>query len=329
MAIQRNQTGEVSDLELGQFARDVDEGLSAAQKRLSSKYFYDDNGSRLFQQIMQMPEYYLTDCEQEILQLQAAEIGAAIELPDPFRLIELGAGDGQKSQFLLKQLLEDQRNFVYAPVDISAEANQLLEERMKAALPGLRVESITSDYFELLADPSRAGGEPVFLMFLGSNIGNFPAEAAVSLLQKFAGFMQAGDKLLIGFDLKKDPGRIKLAYDDPHGITRAFNLNLLLRINRELGADFMPDQFEFYSHYDPLSGEVRSFLVSQKAQDVHIDALEKTYQFDRFELIWTEVSKKYSLAEIEELALAGGFRLKNHFLDCKHFFCDSLWERSA
>ena len=180
--------------------------------------------------------------------------------------------------------------------------------------------------FEILK-VNKQSAYPSLLLFLGGNIGNYNADKAKHLLGLFYDNMKLGDKLLIGFDLKKNPITIHNAYYDSHGITKRFNLNLLLRINRELDADFKIDDFDFYCHYNPLTGDVKSYVISLRKQTVSLGALNKTIDFDYNELIWTELSKKYSIEDIQELADHSNFKLNTNFLDCKHYFTDSLWEK--
>lgn len=308
------------------FAQDVLKGLSANNKYLSSKYFYDDNGSRIFQEIMNMPEYYLTDAEFEILSMQSKQIVEALKFSTPFNIVELGAGDGFKTFKLLEYLVKNHIDFNYVPIDISQEAIDILCNRLKERLPGITIKPQVGDYFEILKE-NKQSDYPSLLLFLGSNIGNYSEDKAIELLQLFNDNIKVGDKLLIGFDIKKNPIIIHNAYYDPHGITKRFNLNLLLRINRELEADFKIDDFDFYCHYNPLTGDVKSYIVSLKKQQVELRALNTTIYFDYNELIWTELSKKYSLEEIENLAGNTNFKLNTNFLDCKHYFTDSLWEK--
>ncbi len=308
------------------FAQDVLEGLSATNKHLSSKYFYDDNGSRIFQEIMHMPEYYLTDSEFEILSLQAKQIIDSVGFNQPFNIIELGAGDGFKTFKLLEYLVNQEIDFHYVPIDISQEAIDSLSSKLLERLPNLSIQAKRGDYFEMLQDLKQSE-TPSLLLFLGSNIGNYLEDKANELLTLFQENMKKGDKLLIGVDLKKNPLIIQKAYLDDGGITKKFNLNLLLRINRELGADFKIDDFEFYSYYNPDTGNVKSYIVSLRNQKVHIKTLDTTFDFRYDELIWTELSKKYSLEEIEKLAKNNGFSIQQNFLDCKHYFVDSLWEK--
>jgi len=309
------------------FAKDVDEGLSASPKWLSSQYFYDDRGSRIFQQIMAMPEYYLTNCEFEILNTRSQEIYQDIGFSGHFNVIELGPGDGAKSKEMLAGFLEAGADVTYVPIDISGKAISLLVERLNKMLPGLRVNPQIGDYFETMDKIEAQEDCPNLVLLLGSNIGNYTDAAAVDLLKHIHDHMRAGDRLLVGFDLQKNPVRIRNAYDDPHGITRDFNLNLLSRINRELGGDFKLDQFDFYCCYEPLSGELRSYLVSLREQLVTIESIAKKIDFQRDELISTELSRKYTRTEIERLAAVAGFKFNAHYLDSKNYFSDTLFTR--
>lgn len=320
MAMHRNQTSEIIT---NQFAEDVHDGLSSAFKNLPSKYFYDDEGSRLFQKIMALPEYYLTNCEFDILQNQSNNIYTALKFKTHFNVVELGAGDGTKTIELLKALTEANADFTFIPVDISSEAISILDKKVKTALPNVDIKSKVGDYFEVLEE-IRTDKSPSLVLFLGSNIGNYPHTEAVELLNLIQEELRANDKLLIGFDLKKNPNIIGPAYNDAQGITKAFNMNLLTRINSELGGNFNLAQFDFYSHYNPESGAVKSYLVSLEKQSVSLSSINKTYHFEKTELIYTELSKKYSIDEIEEMASKTGFSCSKHFMDSKNFFSDSL-----
>lgn len=312
--------------ELITFISDVDNGLSAPQKYLSSKYFYDDNGSKIFQQIMKMPEYYLTNSEFEILKEQSFDIHKATGFDQGFNIIELGAGDGAKTIELLRELTERNCDFTYMPIDISEKAIKLLENNVFSELPQVNIQSRVGDYFEILKELS-FNEKPGLILFMGANIGNYSDNEVLVLLGEIHRFMKPGDQLMIGFDLKKNPHTIRLAYDDPHGITKAFNMNLLTRINRELEANFDLDQFDFYATYNPETGEVKSYLISLENQEVRIDALEKTFHFAKDELIYTEQSKKYSHRQIEQIAQKCGFKVLRNFTDSRSYFVDSLWKR--
>lgn len=308
------------------FAEDVLKGLTDKKKHLSSRYFYDDEGSHIFQQIMKMPEYYPTDCEFEILSEQSEEILEQLNFEEKFNIVEFGSGDGTKTKQLLKTFLDKNADFTYVPIDISEEAILILEENIRASLPEIKMNSKVGDYFDILSAISKEEAPNLFL-FLGGNIGNYKKEDAIDLLQKFASGMRKGDKLLMGIDLQKSPRIIQKAYDDPHGITKAFNMNLLKRINRELEADIDLDQFDFYCHYNPENGEVNSYLFSKIKQRFYSRILNKSFVFQQGETIWTELSKKYSFAEIDELAKKLDFKVVENFLDEKRFFTDSLWEK--
>jgi L-histidine N-alpha-methyltransferase len=308
------------------FAKDVHRGLSAPLKHISSKYFYDDIGSGIFQDIMKMPEYYPTACEFEILSLQGEQIINRLRFQEPFNIVEFGAGDGIKTRQLLKKLVSNGTDFSYVPIDISKKAIEELEANMLHHLPDLKMNSKIGNYFSMIEELA-ASHTPSLYLFLGGNIGNYEVNEVNGLLTQFNQSMRPGDKLLTGFDLQKNPATIRCAYDDPKGITKKFNINLLHRINRELGGNFKTNQFDFYSHYNPMNGEVRSYLVSLVAQRVHVQRMDKCYEFRQNELIWTELSKKYTLAEIESTAQQNGFQVVEHFLDCKHYFTDSLWEK--
>jgi dimethylhistidine N-methyltransferase len=310
------------------FADEVEEGLSARPKFLSSKYHYDDEGSRIFQEIMAMPEYYLTNCELDIMKNRAIEILDATGFEGHFNIIELGAGDGLKTKEFLRNLLSANADFTYVPIDISKEAIELLETSMTASLPQLKMNPQVGDYFEVMDKVEAEDNSPSLVLFLGSNIGNFKDEWAVDLLQHMHKHMRTGDKLLVGFDLMKNPNLIRNAYQDAAGVTARFNLNVLARINRELGGNFNLEKFDYYSHYNPLNGEVRSYLYSTIDQEVQVESIGKSFHFEKDEVIWMELSKKYSFLEIEKLGANAGFKFEKHFLDGREFFSDSLFSKT-
>lgn len=306
------------------FAKDVQEGLSRDPKELSSKYFYDQKGDELFQAIMRMPEYYLTDCEHSIFSKQRSEILKAIR-SDPFELIELGAGDGYKTKVLLEYFLAQEVPFVYRPVDISKNVLDALQTDLQHQWPNLPVRPLSGDYFEMMERLHSEHGQRKVVLFLGANIGNYTRKQALRFLEHLRRELEPGDQLLIGFDLKKDPEIILQAYNDSAGITAAFNLNLLERINRELGANFDLDQFSHWETYHPITGEAKSYLISRVEQEVKIDAVDQTFHFEAWEAIDVERSLKYSPIEIEALARAAGFNPVHHFYDERKYFVDSLW----
>lgn len=313
---------------LSQLAIDTFKGLSSNPKYLLSKYFYDDEGSRIFQKIMNMPEYYITDCELEIFSLQKEEITKAI-CPENklFNMVELGSGDGLKTKILLKNMVDSDINFQYIPVDISTAANLELVESLKKELPTLQVEAKTGDYFQKLKNLNGHTSIQKIILFLGSNIGNFSDNETTEFLSQLSANSNTNDKVLIGFDLKKSPAIIMEAYNDPHGHTRRFNLNHLVRLNRELDADFDILKFEQQTTYNPQSGVVKSFLISNSQQTAHIGALEKSFRFGKWEAIFMERSRKYDLQTIDKLALNHGFKVVHNFTDKRNYFVDSLWEK--
>lgn len=312
------------DIKISPFAEDVLNGLSGSNKHLSSRYFYDDNGSRLFMQIMKMPEYYPTGCEFEILAQQSGAIYDQTGFKSKFNIVEFGSGDGIKTKQLLKAFMDREANFTYIPIDISQEALNALEVNILNSLPEIEMKPMAGDYFDVLEVISQEALPNLFL-FLGGNIGNYKHDEAKLLLEKFNAGMKMGDMLLMGMDLQKNPRVIQNAYDDTHGITKAFNINLLKRINRELDADIKLDQFDFYCNYNPENGEVNSYLVSLEKQHFHSTLLNTTFHFEKDELIWTELSKKYTFDSITSLAIETGFTVKHNFMDCRHYFTDSLW----
>jgi len=306
------------------FERDVLAGLALTPKRLSSRYFYDDEGSRLFQEIMTLPEYYLTGCETEIFTEQAdAIVDGFLAAGTDIDVVELGAGDGSKTAILLKRLLERDASVKYSPIDISEEAIAELAENFRTSLPQLTIEPYVGDYFAILDSLRAASDRRKIILFLGSNIGNFSADATKEFLASLRAVMSEDDLLFIGFDLQKDPRVIHRAYDDAAGVTARFNLNLLDRINRELGGNFVKENFLHYANYRPIEGSARSYLISRTKQTVEVAG--QRFEFDRWEPIFMEISQKYTLAMIDSFACEAGFRIVKNFFDSREYYCDSLW----
>jgi L-histidine N-alpha-methyltransferase len=307
------------------FAKEVDQGLSATNKSLPSRYFYDSKGDEIFVKIMNMPEYYLTDAELEIFTKQTSELIRSFGMNgEHFEVVELGAGDGLKVVKLLKQL--NGHNFTYAPIDISINAIKKLQYRLLSEIPGLDFDGQQGEYFEVL-DSLKDVGKKVIL-FLGSNIGNLTDARAHDFMLKISESMNSHDKLLIGFDLKKKPEVIENAYNDPHGYTSEFNLNLLRRINRELGADFLIQKFKHAPEYDNDTGAALSYLESLDEQTVHIQATGNSYTFKRGERIHTEISRKYDVETIHKIAKDTGLIVKKTFYDSRKYFIDVLFEKN-
>ena len=309
-----------------EFAKDIKEGLSQHPKRMYSKYFYDEKGDKLFQEIMKMEEYYLTRSEYEIFSMKKKQIFDAINLDNKaLQLVEFGAGDGLKTKVLLDYLVNEKVDFEYLPIDISESVLKQLSSDLSKRWPEMNVKPIQKTYFKALEGLSSKKRKLV--LFLGSNIGNFNQKEAKKFLSEINNHLNTGDYLLIGADLKKDPNVILDAYNDHKGITRSFNLNLLERINREFDGNFEIDQFKHYPTYDPISGETKSFLVSMKDQAVQLKKLSTSFEFKYAEPVFLEISKKYSLEELEEMAKESNFSLVEHFHDCKHYFVNTLWKK--
>ncbi|MCA1633967.1 MAG: L-histidine N(alpha)-methyltransferase [Acidobacteria bacterium] len=308
-------------------AVDVRRGLTAEPKRLFPKYFYDALGSQLFDAICLLPEYYLTRAENEIFASHAREIvEAAAAAGSKVTLFELGSGSATKTRLIVEALLERQSSLLYVPVDISTEA---LEQGSLALLQSflpLRVEAFASDYnsaIPRLAEHFEEGSR-AFVLFLGSNIGNFDPAGARDLLLSLRRVLRAGDALLVGADLKKEPAALDAAYDDPLGVTAAFNLNLLGRINRELGGDFDLRAFRHVGRYDEREGRVEMYVESRRAQTVRIAALDLEVNFAEGERVHTEYSHKYDLEELSGLAARTGFRLARTWFDEGRRFSSNL-----
>ena len=307
------------------FAADVYEGLTAHKKFLPSKYLYDERGDAIFQEIMAMEAYYPTRSEYEILDTHKHAMRKLFSQGDEeFQLIEFGAGDGTKTKVLLQYFWEVTTNFTYVPIDISAHIVRELTEDLQQTLPGLRVQGICDDYFKAFEHLENNDVRKVVL-FMGANIGNFDPAESVRFLKRIASYLSPGDQLMIGFDLKKDPQRILDAYFDKGGVTRRFKHNLLRRINEELGGNFDIEQFQYFPVYNPMYGSIFSYLVSKKEQEVYIEAIGQTIDFDAWEAIYMERSQKYSEKDILRLAHQTGFRVMDNFFDAEGLFVDSLW----
>ncbi len=306
-----------------QFIQEVLHGLSGAQKKLSSRYFYDEEGSRIFQEIMKLEEYYLTRSETSILASRRGELYDLLH-GAPFSLIDLGSGDGTKTKLLLDAFTENKADVTYYPVDIDSTILGTQIETLRT-LP-LKVQGIAAEYYDALGWIRQQQVGRKLVLLLGSNIGNFSYDEAIRFLQTLWHLLDDNDLLLIGFDLKKDPNIILNAYSDSKGVTARFNLNLLQRINRELDADFDISAFKHHASYDPVSGACTSYLISTKAQEVTIKALSKVFEFKAWEAIHMEYSHKYSFSDIQYLAAESGFKVVRNLTDSRNSFADSIWK---
>jgi len=307
-----------------EFYRDVISGLKQTPKRLSSKYFYDAAGDKLFQDLMNCEEYYPTNCELEIFTQQTEGLcKAMIADGSAFDLIELGAGDAMKSTFLLKYLLEQKADFSYLPIDISANVISYLNDTLPVTLPGLEVAGLNGDYFDMLKKAASISDRRKVVLFLGSNIGNMLPADAEGFCRELRNNLSPGDMVLIGVDLKKNPKTVLAAYNDKEGITKRFNLNLLTRINRELHADFDVSEFEHYPIYDPETGACKSYLISTEDQQVKIG--QENICFMKDEYIYMEISQKYTVMQTNQMAANAGFKPLHLFFDSKKWFVDAVW----
>lgn len=311
-----------------EFARDVSRGLTGSPKYISSKYFYDAKGDALFQQIMELEEYYLTKAEHSIFTDQKEEILNTFRSDEnnEFNLIELGAGDGYKTKVLLRYFLDQQANFKYQPVDISSHVLETMSEYLSNEMPELQVSGLRGEYFQVLQGLKKNTNVRRIVLFLGSNVGNFTKPIATQFLYQLKNGLAPGDLVMIGFDLKKDPSKILAAYNDSKGVTRDFNLNLLTRINNELGANFNTTNFIHYPYYDPAIGECRSYLISTCAHTVNIQNLNQNVHFKAWEPIHMEISTKFDLETVQELAQTTGFSIEANFFDEDKWFVDSVWK---
>ncbi|WP_207420524.1 L-histidine N(alpha)-methyltransferase [Desertivirga brevis] len=309
-----------------QFKEDVLRGLKSSPKFLLPKYFYDGYGDKLFQQIMSLPEYYLTDAEMEIFKTRCDEMMQLVSnFEQGFDLIELGSGDALKSSQLFKCLSDNNINYTYYPIDISGDVLDLINRTLPETIPTIEIQAIQGEYLKALQEVVEISTRPKLVLFLGANIGNmFPGEAEDFLL-KLYNLLSPSDLLMIGFDLKKNPWSIFNAYNDSQGVTKEFNLNLLKRINRELEGDFNPNLFEHYESYDPCSGACKSYLISLADQDVSIGS--DVVRFEENECIFMEISQKYSLREIDLMAKKTGFLIEKHLFDTRKRFSDVIMKR--
>jgi dimethylhistidine N-methyltransferase len=321
-------TAEVAD----DFAADVRRGLSTRPKRLPPKYFYDALGSHLFDAICLLPEYYLTRAEGEIFARHSAEI---VERAGAGRarvtLFELGSGSASKTRRIIDALLAAQGSLRYVPVDISTAALEASASALLGDYEGLDVTAYAADYdaaLPRLAENFEEGGRALVL-FLGSNVGNFDRGEARDFLRRLRGVLRAGDMLLLGADLKKDKAVLEAAYDDALGVTAAFNLNLLARINRELEADFSLRDFRHLALYDEREGRVEMHLESTRGQAVRVGALGLDVTFAAGERLHTENSYKYSLDELSALAAETGFSRAQTWLDSGERFSSNLFVASG
>jgi len=296
------------------FLEDVLDGLRRPRKRIPCKYFYDERGSKLFEAICDLDEYYLTRTELAIMDRHAGAMAKA--LGRGVLLIEYGSGSGRKTRLLLDRLKEPA---AYVPIDISSEALAASSRALAAEYPSLEVLPVCADYTAPFAMPKPA--RPVArraVYFPGSTIGNFSPAGARRFLAHVAGVVGSGGGLIVGMDLRKDPAILEAAYDDAAGVTARFNLNLLARINRELGANFRLERFRHLAWYNVGQGRIEIYIVSRVEQTVTIAG--ETIRFRAGEKIHTEYSHKYDLDQVREMAASAGLTVRRVWTDPKRYF---------
>jgi L-histidine Nalpha-methyltransferase len=309
--------------QLSQFALDVAEGLSRPQKKLSPRYFYDDLGSALFQSITLLPEYGLTRADERLIDLHAAQIMRATGSLSA--VIELGSGTGKKTRRILEAAVAVQGPVLYRPIDVSSAALAACECELSGLVD---VQPVCGDWIEGLAAAARVDSrnQPLLLLFLGSSIGNLDRDDMIGFLRQLRSHLRPTDFFLLGADLVKDVESTIAAYDDPTGVTAAFNLNLLGRMNRELGADFDLRSFAHEARWNPAARRIEMHLRSRRDQSISIEALDKSFRFRGGETIWTESSHKFTETELNSYASSSGFEPIHTWIDPEWPFAEALWQ---
>jgi dimethylhistidine N-methyltransferase len=307
------------------FATHVAQGLTRRPKALSSAWLYDDEGSRLFERIMSLPEYYPTRAEARLLAEQGdALVAALVDGTRPIDLVEMGSGNGEKTLTLCQALARRGAAWTYRPIDLSQSALRALGARFRRTMPGARVLPLHGTWTDPW--PPAEPGHRRVVLFMGSNLGNLRHDDAIDLLSGVRRRLAPRDLLVLGLDLQKDPRKILAAYDDAQGVTARFNLNLLVRLNRELGMDFDLSRFAHYATYCPLDGAARSYLVSTRRQRVRSTVLGRSFEFEEGETIHTEQSRKYTPEGIDRMAVAAGFVPKTRKVDARDLYSVDVWE---
>jgi len=307
---------------LDHFADEVRDGLTAYPKQLHCRFLYDDEGSRLFEAITRLDEYYPSRTEEALLESSADEI--ASRFPDGVELIELGGGSGKKTRLLIEALLSNHDHLRYTAIDISKEALDMTAERLLHDYDALEMVGVVGDYARAFDRLERETDSCRLVFSLGSNVGNSTREEAREFLASLAERFASEDRLLVGIDLRKDLDVLRAAYNDREGVTAAFNKNVLKRINRELGGNFDLDRFSHRAEWDERLGRIKLELVSEVEQTVKISALDLEVPFENGETIHTEDSTKYSKEEIEALVESAGFRIDAQWIDPKGWFSLNL-----
>jgi dimethylhistidine N-methyltransferase len=303
----------------GNMAEEVRAGLTAPQKWLPCKYFYDAQGQALFERICELPEYYLTRTETAILQNQARAI--VDRCPAEVTLVELGSGSSRKTRFLIEPLLHRQHELVYHAIDLAPDALSLAAQGLVSEYPGLRFVGLASDFADGLNYLAAQGGPPRLFVFLGSTIGNFDEDQIDRFFSLIRNVLRPQDRFLLGFDLLKDPAILLPAYDDAEGVTAEFNRNLLVRLNKELQGDFDAASFDHQALFNAACSRIEMHLVSRKEQKAHIKALDLVIPFRKGETIHTENCYKHSEEDMMTLLADHDLHLAGSFMDPKRWFC--------
>jgi len=304
------------------FSADVLKGLSARPKWLSPVYFYDTKGSMLFERITRLPEYYLTRIEREILEGCAHEIAECSS--GYMNLVEFGSGSSAKTRLLIEALIRRQGSLCYVPIDISFSIVSQSAQHLLSEYPRLSIAAQIAEYNAGLSRLMHEDHGQKLIVFMGSNLGNFDPVQALDFLYCVRKSMTSDDYLMIGNDLSKDPSVLIPAYDDAHGVTAAFNLNLLQRINLELGGDFDLSLFSHLAMYNSRHHRIEMHLKSKKRQQVRIKNLCISFQFEEGETIHTENSYKYTIEQLDSLFGTAGFGLAKRWTDSREWFSTSL-----
>ncbi|HVT37709.1 MAG TPA: L-histidine N(alpha)-methyltransferase [Gemmatimonadaceae bacterium] len=304
--------------------RDVQAGMSQPQKELAPKYFYDQRGSRLFEAITELPEYYLTHAERSILQ---REMDGLMAIHRPASLVELGAGSAAKTRLILDAMRRAGSLESYVPLDVSASFLGETAARLRAEYPGLHVEPVVADFTERVPLPGSLV-RPALLAFLGSTIGNFHQIEAVGVLRRVRAAMTRNDRFLLGADLRKDAGRLEAAYNDSAGVTAEFNRNMLRVLNRELGANFDVARFAHRAFFNASQHRIEMHLVAQSPQTVRIPGAGE-FSFARGESVRTEISCKYDRAALDDVLTVAGLRMERWLVDAAGDFAVVVAARAA
>ena len=297
-----------------EFFEHVKEGLSKSPKEISSRYFYDAKGDALYQGIMKLDEYYLPRCEMQIISDKSHQIAQDIAAQhSSLQVVELGAGDGSKTEHLLKQFQLYFSDLEYVAMDISENVLDINQTEIRNEIESIDYNGIAGNYFETYQSLTETSNGRLVL-FLGANIGNYTTEEVIDFFKFVQSGLDRNDYFLVAFDLVKDPRKILAAYDDSQGITKQFNLNLLERMNRELGANFDTQHFDHFPFYNPLTGIASSQIISMKKQTVEFSN-GFSASFDLFEAIHTEISKKFFWSDIEEIAEESNMHIAQNYFN--------------